>query len=354
MGKFEVDYDPKTQSITIDHDNILADARKQYKELLDVGAFQVAAQLPLGVEMPNEKALEKAVVKRAEELEREINKEVDDLFKELEKLQKAEQGGNKKAGDEAVKRVKAADKSLKGWAGEIGAELRKVIQKEIKSQTGAKPALRSVSRTLFRGLELQEDAFEGVEAEEEIPDNFPGAAKSLAKVGKEASSLAAEEKATRLELGAIVESIYKAIEKQRGTSFDIQEFAKQNDKSVKSVESAAKKYAAAVNGLQKELDSAGKALKKIEKLIGSSDVLKKDKQVAGAAKDFVAAHDTVEKYLKDKHDAAKQAAALFDGNYGRGEAWKSLLAVLTAKQGATKSGDTLRDSSAALEKAAKG
>src|SRR5262245_7885590 len=165
-GKVEytVEHDKKGNFVSVDCPNVFDGIRKGCKDVLVLNALIAHAEVPLDAEVSNMKAILEAVETRLEKNSKELLKDMNDLIESLRKLQKEEQQGNMKASGEAEKLVKDQEKAVKKWADTFGAQVRKAVQEECNEQAEKKTQLRSASRTIFRGMELDDDAFEEAEA----------------------------------------------------------------------------------------------------------------------------------------------------------------------------------------------
>src|SRR5262249_54099530 len=161
MSDYEVEYEKKEQLISADCSNVFDDIHKDCEDVLELKPLIAHAEVHLDEEISNEKGLEEEVQKKLDTYTKDLLKDMKELIDSLRKLQKEEEQGNKKASDEAEKLVKDQEKAVKKWADTFGAQFRKAVQEEYKEQTDDKKNLRSTSRTIFRGMELNEDAFEG-------------------------------------------------------------------------------------------------------------------------------------------------------------------------------------------------
>jgi hypothetical protein len=355
MSDFEVDYDKKTRSVEVSCGNVLEDIRKSGKDVLKLNPLQAYVEVPIDHDVSDVKGIIHQVERRAEAIAKEIVKEVNELVATLRKLQKEEEQGNKKAADQAEKLVKDGEKSVKKWADGFGAQIRKVVQEEVSEQVKGKLQLRSTSRTVFRGMELNEDAFEGGEGSEAL--SFVGdLAKTLTGAGKEAAKLTVQEKDLRRDLAMEIGRVKELIDKARGDKrdYDLREFAKANTKDVRSMESAVSKYMEFLTSFQDKLEEAKKTWQKLDNLIDKDEKLEKDKELNKHSDAYWDALTTVLANLAGKIEATKEAQRLFKDDYKDGSAWKNVIVRYEAQKGATKSGKAMQDSGAALEKLAKG
>jgi len=356
MAEFEVSYDAKAKNVTVAHANVFDAVRKGYKDVLKVNPFQVMVEVAMETALSDQDEVEAVARKAAEGTEKEVLKELEDAAKLLRKLQEEEKKGNKKAATEADKEVKKAEKELKKYAMEFGIEIRKAVQKEYARQSSTKAQLRSVNRTVFRGMELNEDAFEcEAESSEALGDISQLAAK-LATSGKEIGKMTQKEKELRRELASEVERVYQITESKRGKSrdFDIQEFAKQNPKDAKSLEGLANSYYVFVLEMDNACDESMKYFVGIQKIVDKSDKLQDDKNLVKAMNEYGGGHKIVADMMQDYFSAAENAKNLLTDSYGKGDDWKKSVADLNGLKGCTKSGKAIQDGASDLAKLAKG
>jgi hypothetical protein len=355
MADFEVKYDPKAKNVTVSHDNLFEAVRKGYKDVIQVNPFQVLVEVAMETSLSDKDKVEEEARKGAKGVEKEVLKELEDTVNQLRKLQQDEKKGNTKAATEAEKAAKKAEKSLKKYAGEFGIDVRKAVQKEYARQSGTKAQLRSVNRTVFRGMELNEDAFEYEAESSEALGDVSQLATKLAASGKEIAKLTQKEKELRRELASELDRVYKLIEAQRGsnTAFDIDEFVKKNAKDAKAVEGLAKNYHGFVEEMTKTRDQARQYFGGIQKIGDKSEKMQDDKQYVKAMNEYGGAFQVVGEMLQDYGEAAETAKKIFSEKYGKGDGWKALIAELNTLKGCTKSGKAMQDAAGELVKYAK-
>jgi hypothetical protein len=362
MKDFELEYDAKTHSFSIEHSNILKEYAKKYADTLIIKPFQIGVQIAMqqGADVPDPEAVEEAMELVACEAAEEVFAEIDDLNARIVKLQKEEQLGNEKAADEAEKEVKAAKKRIDKLAAEVGADMRQKVEAALKKQKVEKPKLRSTSRTGLRGLELNEDAFEG--GVDSKASAFVGeVGKGLAGLGGEALKLSNEEKTNRQGLadavktlkGTLDKYVEQSVKKGGQDELDIELWAKNNVKEVDKMEQLKEKYVDFLQEFEKKLNSADGQLDKFDKLIKQEDALKEDKGLAKDLKAFKEARDTILGTFKDKYKAASLVDRLFMDDYRKGATFIAAYRALEAQKGTTKSAKTMQDAGKAIEKAAK-
>jgi len=352
-AKWEVEFTKKENDIVVDHDHILEEQKKAYKGLLVIKVFQVHVQVPIYNPPPKTHLLVAAAQGAAEGLQEQAIKQVDALAKELKDLQKEEKLGNKKAAETAQKLVEKADKSLKNLADEFGAEIRKATQKALIGNT--KQKLSSTSRTFFRGLELDEDAFEE-DAGGEIPSFFGDIVKTLVAAGNEAAKLSSDEADSRMALAGAIKEQKAAIEKSSGgkTDYDIQLYAKNNAKEVLKLTQAKEKYVDFLKSFESKLEGALKALDKLEKLSDKESGLKDNKAVGREYDDYRAAANTILKNFPASQKAAALADRLFSDDWRSGATFVAAFRELEKQPNALKWGKDMQEAGKALEKLGKG
>jgi hypothetical protein len=363
MKDFELEYDAKTHSFNVEHSNILKDQAKKYADTLVIKPFQIGVQIAMlqGSEIPDPEAVEDAMELVACDVAEQVFAEIDALNGKIVKLQKEEELGNEKAADEAEKEVKASKKRLDKLAAEVGGEMRQKVEAALKKQKVVKPKLRSVSRTGLRGLELNEDAFEGGGLDSKSSAFVGEVGKSLAALGGDALKQSNEEKAHRQGLADAVKTLKGTLDKYVQDSMknggkddvDIELWAKNNAKEVDKMEQTKDKYVEFLQEFENKLNSVDGQLDKFDKLVKQEDALKEDKDLVKDLKSFKEARDTILSTFKDKYKAASLVDRLFMDDYRKGATFVAAYRGLEAQKGTTKSAKTMQDSGKAIEKAAK-
>jgi len=358
MKDFELEYDVKVNAFSINHTNILKQEAKDYDETLVIKPFQIAVQIALDkdVRVANPDAVEQDMQEIADELIAEVRQEIVDLDGKIQKLKKEEDAGNTTASAEADKLVKATKKKLEKLASEFGSKIRVVVEKTLTSQNrGAKVKGRSASRSVLRDLDLNEDFFDQKSKSEQSEPYFGKLAKGLAASGKEIAKLTLDEKAIRSSLGDEILKVQKIVETKRTgkTPLDIRQFAKDNSKEARGLESSAQKYIDFVNAMSEKLDAAAKTLLNFQKVVDHAESLEDQKEIERATEDYETALVTVQSTIDGKLEAGKKAGRLFKDDYGDGSGWTSLEADLDALKAAAKSGAKMQEIGAALAKYAK-
>lgn len=351
MSEIDVSYeDGKNPQFIFKCGNLMSPLNRKVDDIVELNLFQVYVEVPVENGIDDEKKTVGQIQKQVNSLTKSLLKEVDEMVDRLRKLQKEEEQGNKKAASEAEKLVSTTEKRVKKWAGEFGGMARRAVQEAI----GSRENLRSISRTIFRGMELNEEAFEGSD-EGEAPGFMVDLAKSLATTGKEVFKLTTQEKDLRKDLSLEIEKVHAVIEKAEAgkKDFDFKAFYKANSKDCRALESLAAKYIEFLNGLSEKLEDAATKHEKLDKLIDKNEKLDDDKQLDALCKDYSDAMKTVRDSLKEKSSLADQAKRLFKDNYDS-YSWSELSNALAQAKGATKSGKSMQDAGADLEKFLKG
>ena len=381
MSDYEVSYEKKDKVISVDCFNVFDDIRKGCKDVLVLNALQAHAEVPIDTELSDSKGIEKAVETKLKKNTDSLIKEMKDLFESLRKLQKEEEQGNKKAATEAEKLVKDQEKVVKKWADTFGAQVRKAVQEEYNEQAEKKTQLRSTSRTIFRGMELADDAFEG--GDSEVSPFVAEFGKALAGVGTEASKLSNDEKDTRLGLAEsvkqlratldkyaaqVAETVNKKVEeevkkgvkeedakKRAGKAeIDLALWARNNAKEVSKMEQSKEKYEDFLKDFERKLTDVDTQLDKLEKLMGQEKALQDNKELPSEIKAFKQARDTIVGTFEGKRKAASLVDRLFTDDYSNGATFVAAFRALENQKGTTKSGKAMQDAGRAIEKITKG
>ncbi len=358
MKDFELEYDAKAHTFTVSHTNILKQQAKDYEETLVIKQFQISVQVTVDkdVRVANPDAVDTEMQTLADELEAQVHEEISGLDEKIRKLKKEEDAGNKTAAAEADKIVKASKKKLEKLAGEFGMHVRVAIEKELSRQNrGGKVKGRSASRTIMRGLELDEDFFDEKSSSEQSDPYFGKLAQGLAASGKEISKLTLDEKSLRRSLGDDILRVQKLVEAKRtgSTKIDIKQFAKDNSKDARGLESAAQKYIDFVTGMNDKLEATAKTFTNFDKLVDRAENMEDQKEIEKQAGIYAKALTTIQGTIDEKLAAGKAALRLFKDDYDTGTAWTSLEGTLDGIPAAAKSGGFLQDSGAVLAKLSK-
>lgn len=357
-AKWDVEFSQKEKDVVANHPNILEDQRKNYKGLLIIKVFQVYVEVPLDNPPPKTDSLVGAARTAAEGLQEIAVKEVEALAKEVLDLQKEEKQGNKKAAETAKKLVEKVEKSLKNLADEFGAGIRKSVQKVLLGAN--KQKLMSTSRTIFRGLELDDDAFEE-DIHDEIPDFFGDIVKQLVAAGNDAYKFSSDEADNRVSLIQSVKSQMELVDKSieesvkkggKGT-VDIELYAKANNKEVHKLSQAKEKYVDFLKTFEEKLNLALKALDKLEKLSIKEKALKDNKTVGRDYDDYRDAANIILKTFDAKHKAAGLIDDLFKTEWKNGAAFMSAQRSLESQPSTIKSGKNMQEAGKSLEKLSK-
>ena len=192
----------------------------------------------------NPDEVEQEMLVGADELAEKVRQEIRDLD---DKTPKTEKGGRcrqqERPRPRPTRSSSSAEKKLEKLAGEFGMNARITVEKWLTKQNrGAKVKGRSASRTVVRGLELNEDFFSQKAASEQSEPYFGKLAQGLAASGKEIAKLSIEERSLAWILGGEIGEVQKLVEAKRTgkTKFDISEFAKENSKDARSLETMAR------------------------------------------------------------------------------------------------------------------
>jgi len=352
-AKWDVEFSSEND-VVANHPNLLEDLRKEYKGLLVIKVFQVYVEVGVDNPPPKTKHLTDAAKGAGEVLGKAVVDEMHKLAKEVKDLQQEEKLGNKKAAETAKKLVEKVEKKLKNFADDFGAEIRKAVQREM---IGAKQKLMSSSRTMFRGVELAEGAFDE-DVASEVPAFFDDTVKQIATFGSEAYKLSGEEADNRLSLVQSIKSqmdeIDKLIEekaKKGGKgNFDMEAYVKENGKELHKLSQAKDKYLDFLKDFDDKLEKAIKELDKLEKLSDKDKVLKENKAVGREYDDFRKAAETIRKTFDGKRKAADQVDGLFKSEWKNGAAFMLAQKSLENQPSTMKSGKTMQDSGKELEK----
>jgi hypothetical protein len=352
MAKWDIEFS-KENDVLVDHDNMLEAQRKEYKELLVIKVFQVHVEVPVNKPPPKTTLLVAAAKQAAENLQDIAIKDIDALAKELLDLQKEEKQGNTKAADTGKKLTEKVDKNLKNMADEFGGVIRKAVQKAL---INSKEKLSSSSRTVFRGMELAETAFEE-DIADEIPDFFGDIVKTLVAAGTEAAKLSSDEIDARLALSGAIKDKKAAIEKiiQPGKekTFDLQLWAKVNPKDVNAMAQQKDKYLDFLKSFEDKLDKALKALDKLEKLSNKEEALKSNKSVGKEYDEYRAAAGDIQKSFAAKIKAATLADRLFGDDWSSGATFVAAYRELEKQSSTVKDGKAMQEAGKTLEKLGK-
>jgi len=192
----------KDDVLAVESSDLLKMAKTE--KLIQIQAYQIRLHINLqkaGLSELQEGVVKMFAQKEANRLETEMLKQIDDLVKELKKLQEEDKRGNDKAGDLAEKKVKSVSDEIDDSLPEFGPHIRKAIEKAMgKKLPGAS---KTVASGGFRGIKLLAK-FEHGGASAEIVKDFQDAAKMLDQAGEKA---VAESKAEKKAVDALEEKI---------------------------------------------------------------------------------------------------------------------------------------------------
>lgn len=364
MSGFSIDFDKKKETITVEHDNLLGEVKKEAdaKKTVVARGFPVWVELCLGQPASDPDGMKKIVKSAVEEVEKEVETYFRDMVKELVKLQEAEKKGDKKAATTGKKVVDTATKELKKWGGEFGAYIRKAVEKALKKE-GQKPSskMASISRTVCRKVELRDDAFTGGaddDEEQQLDASFGGFVKSLEKVASGAGEDAKEEAKLRKKLVNTLHGVNAQAAGAARAAKDVlrmAEFAKANPKAVKSVEDAVGNYVDLVGPMGKSLKKAEKPLKSLSKLQDKDKAFADNKALTDALGDAIDAWDTITGLCVEMEDRASNfCKGLFDFDYDKGKQFLQAIKVLEELPTTEDSGAKLASAVETLSKGSKG
>lgn len=358
-AKWDIEFSEKQNDVVANHPNLMDGVRKDYKGMLVIKVFQVYVEVGVDKPPPKTDFLVKAAKDAAEGLEEIALNEVHGLAKAVADLQKEEKLGNKKAAETAKKLVEKVEKSLKNLADEFGMGIRKSVQKALIGAN--KQKLSSTSRSVFRGLELDENAFEE-DIADEIPSFFGDIVKQLVTAGNEISKLSSEEADNRLglvqtikgQMDAIDKSIDESVKKGGKGKFDLPLYVKENPKESLKLAQAKDKYTDFLKSFDDKIDEALKALDKLEKLSDKEDGLKSNKAVGKEYADYRSGATTIRKTFDGKRKAADLCDDLYKSDWKNGAEFMSAQRMLEKQPSTLKSGKTVQEAAKALEKLGKG
>jgi len=328
----KVKFVKKGAKFEVENSNMLADARKKFKDMLKIGMMQIYVEIGVGDSVPNDTdKIEKAIEGASDECEKGLMDDLNDLNKKLEQLQKEEKAGSKKAGSEASKLVKAHEKKLKDMPGDINIDLRKAAQKAITAQLkGAKPQLSSIGRSAYRGVfELVPDAFSETDVGEYVP-YFNELGKNLAEAGKDIYKQLGEEEKLR---DVVANELAMLMDKST------------DEKQLKKLTDGAEKYGDFLGRLGDSLKKADVELTKMEKLAKKEDELKKDADTKKPLKTFRTEIDELTRKITNRGNYIKNVE-----NVPRGGFTKDQLTEFSAKLNKSK---PLTEHGKSLERAGK-
>jgi hypothetical protein len=248
----------KGDELSVESSDLLKAAQdSKTKEFLKIPPYQIRVSIGIdGFKQRSSKqdaAVEKAAEGEAKKIEDELVKMVKDLVKELEKLQKEDQAGNKKAGEEASKRVKATGDKIEDTLPEFGRRIRKAIEHSVGQKLPS--SVKSVGQGRFGEIVLI-GQFEGGD-DSEFEEAFTTVAKSLGTFDDEAVKAAqGEEKANE----KLEEALTDALEDVKRQKDAVAKAKQEADKAAKTAEDAAAKAE-----LVKEAEPRKEAEKKADK-----------------------------------------------------------------------------------------
>ncbi len=276
----------KDDELCVESSDLLKAAHdSKAKEFLKIPPYQIGVSIGIdGFKQRSPKqdgAVEMAAKREAQKIEDELIKLVNELVKELEKLQKEDQAGNKKAADEAKKRVKATSEKIDDTLPEFGRRIRKAVEQSLGQKLPS--SVKSVGRGRFGEIVLI-GQFEGGD-DSEFEAAFTSVAKSLGAFDDEAVKAAqGEEKANE----KIEDTLADELADTKKHKEAVVKAKQEADKAAKIAEEAAAKAKSATEQNRKEAESkatkakqaaqeAGAKISELEQEFGKSILTKSRK-----------------------------------------------------------------------------
>jgi hypothetical protein len=340
MAGFDCSVDKRSESIAVEHGNLLGEYKKrpEVKPLLVIKPFPFLVEISFGKALDSAREVLSAAEKAAEKFHRDVFDVLDRLVRELTDLQAAEKKGDAKAADKASKAVKKAEKELKTLAGTASTVVRKAVERELKALKSPVKAI-AVSRTIARGLELRDDAFEGAaeddddeDDEDEIDPSLSGLAKAAGQQIDEVESLVKDESRARKDLVKALAGAKNELLKLGGGNKDLrlEEVLKQHPKLPKPVEDAAGDYLDVLKALARQLDKLDKPIQKLEKLTAKDSKLADNKAyvetVVAVDKSRLALLKSVDEIEADVSSRCEES--LFQGDFDRGRTFDAAIKLV--------------------------
>jgi DNA repair ATPase RecN len=307
----------------------------------------------------NPKKLFGAAEKAAVEFEKKVLETFESLVADVTQLQDDEKKkGDAKAADKADKRMKQATKDLKSLAGEFGSKIRKAVERELKALKEKDGKAVTASRTIFRGMELADDAFQGSVSDDDDDDLDPSVAgytKALVKIAGDTEGLTKDETKLR---AALIDALVGAsgqIAKSAGKgTVDLEEYAKANPKVAKSVAAAAEDYADVADKILKLFKKVDKPLEGLIKQSNKDDKLGDNKPFMKALETLHEARNEIESIVYELNNEAESCERLFEGDYGGGKPFNELIKTFKKQDSTTNYGKEMAKAAGELEKSTKG
>lgn len=360
MSDFKVDADKKGESLWVEHDNLLGEVKKRpdVKNLIKIKGFPAQVEVSFAKPISKPERLFGAAEKAAHEFENKVLEIFETLVADIVQLQEDEKKkGDAKAADKADKLMKGATKELKSLAGEFGTKIRKAVERELKALKEKEGKAVTSSRTIFRGMELADDVFQGSvsdDDEDELDPSVAGYTKALTKIADETESLTKEETKLRAALVDALNDANGQIAKSAGKgSVDLEEYAKANPKVVKSVTSAADDYADAAGAILKLFKKVDKPLEGLFKQLDKDEKLEENKLFMKALETIHESRNEIESIVYELNNEAEQCEGFFDGDYSGGKEFDDLIKYLKKLDSTDKLGKEMAKAAADLEKSIK-
>jgi len=365
MGGFDCSVDKRNESIAVEHGNLLGEYKKrpEVKPLLVIKPFPFQVEISFGKALDSAREVLPAAEKAAEKFHCDVLDVLDRLVRELTDLQAAEKKGDAKAADKASKAVKKAEKELKSLAGTASTVIRKAVERELKALKSPVKAI-AVSRTIARGLELRDDAFEGAaeddedEDEDEIDPSLAGLAKAVGKQTDEIESLVKDESRARKDLvKALAGAKNKLLKLGSGSKeLRLEDVLKQHPKLSQPVEDATGDYLDVLKGLARQLDKLDKPIKKLEKLTAKDNKLGDNKAnvetVIAVDKSRLALLKSLDEIERDVRFRCDES--LFRGDFDRGKPLDAAVKLVEGQPDLAATAKELVRAAGELAKIAKG
>jgi hypothetical protein len=248
----------KNDELTVESSDLLkASHDSKAKEFLKIQQYLVGISMGInGFKQRSsiqDAAVEMAAKREAKKIEDELVNLVKNLVKDLEKLQKEDQAGNKKAEEEANKRVKATSDKIEDTLPEFGRRIRKAVEQAVGQKLPS--GIKTVGRGRFSGLILI-GGFEGG-GDSEFETAFATVAKSLGTFDNEVDKHAQAEKKAHEKLEDVLADALDDVKKYKDAVAKLRQEA---DKAAKTAaEAAAKAKAAKEDDRQAAEETAAKA-----------------------------------------------------------------------------------------------
>jgi hypothetical protein len=360
MSDFKIDADKKGETLYVEHDNLLGEVKKRpdVKNLIKIKGFPASVEVSFAKPVDNPKKLFGAAEKAAAEFEKKVLETFESLVADVTQLQEDEKKkGDAKAADKADKRLKQATKDLKSLAGEFGTRIRKAVERELKALKEKDGKAVTASRTIFRGMELADDAFQGSvsdDDDEELDPSVAGYTKALVKIAGDTEGLTKEETKLRAALIDALSDANGQVAKSAGKgNVDLEEFAKANPKVVKSVAAAAADYSGVADTILKLFKKVDKPLEGLIKQSSKDEKLADNRKFMQALEDVHESRNEIESVVYELNNEAESCESLFDGDHNGGKPFDELIKLLKKLDSTDTFGKEMARAAADLEKSVK-